>query len=106
MLAPEFGEHVRVGLDRRDLGTEADQGRGQLAGSRPQVEDPERLAPAGRLQGPADGGLGVAGPVLGVGGRGGAERRPVPQPFLAFGLGQVIHAIRPGAWRRRRPERR
>ena len=43
-VAAEFGEHVRVGLHRRDLGAQADQGGGQLAGPCPQVEHPRRGA--------------------------------------------------------------
>ena len=107
--AAQFGQHAGIGFHRGDVGAQADQGFGQLAGSRGQVEHPQRPAGADRLQGPADGGLGVIGPVLGVGRRGGAERRSVPQPvfsfFLALRAGQVIHSGHPmaaGAWRRRR----
>ena len=42
----------------------------------------DRPAVPDRLQRPADRGLGIVGTVLRVGGRGGAERRAVPQPVL------------------------
>ena len=71
---PQLGQHLRVGLHRGHLGAQAGQLRGQLAGTSPDVGDPDRLAVPHRLQRPPDGGLGIAGAVLGVGGRGGAER--------------------------------
>ena len=116
---PQLGQHLRVGLHRGHLGAQAGQRRGQLAGTSADVGDPDRLAVPDRLQRPPDGGLGIAGAVLGVGGRGGAERRAVQQPVRRLGLvlrtvrairGRLLahsgELIRPGAGRRRRPGRR
>jgi hypothetical protein len=115
---PQLGQHLRVGLDRGHLGAQPGQRRGQLAGSRAEVGDADRLAVPDRLERPPDRGLGIVGAVLGVGRGGGAERRAVPQPLRLLGRALVarcagrrdrlVHAgesIRPGGGRRRRPGR-
>jgi len=78
----QLGQHLRVGFHCGHLGAQAGQHRGQLAGAGADVGDPDRLTVEDavqdrgqdRLQRPPHRGLGVAGAVLGVGGRGGAER--------------------------------
>jgi len=39
-LAPQYGEHLRIGLHGGDFGAQADQGGGQLPGSGAQVDHP------------------------------------------------------------------
>ena len=72
-LPVQLGQHVLVGFHRGDLSAEADQGRGELAGSRADIDDPERPAGPDWLQCPPDRGLGVVRPVLRVGRSGGTE---------------------------------
>ena len=102
---PQFGQHRRVGLHRGHLGAEAGSASRSACRFRPPGR---RLAAAARLpdrlQRPADGGLGIAGPVLGVGGRGGPERRAVPQPVAAsaslsarFGLSGPVCSLTPAS---------
>jgi hypothetical protein len=75
-----------VGLDGDDVSAEANEGRGQLPGSRADIDNPKRPAGPDWLEGPPDPGLGVARAVLRVGGSDGAEGRTVQQPILRFRL--------------------